>query len=47
MNVVKDVCSNCGKADKECAEFNLAFFLKYRVCQSCVSRAFRSFKKNY
>lgn len=46
MKVVKDVCSNCGKQNAECVEMKLLWIMKYRVCQSCVSKAFRSFSKD-
>lgn len=46
MSVSKDVCSNCGKVNAECAEFKLLWIFKYKVCQSCISKAFRSFKKD-
>lgn len=45
MKVSKDVCSNCGKQNAECVELKLLWVLKYKLCQSCVSKAFRSFKK--
>lgn len=46
MKVKKDVCSHCGKVNTECAEFKLLWVLKYKVCQTCVSKAFRSFNKD-
>lgn len=45
MKVSKDVCSHCGKQNAECVEFKLLWILKYKVCQSCISKAFRSFSK--
>ena len=45
MVIEKDVCSNCGKVNAECAKFSLLWFFKYSVCQACISKAFRSFSK--
>lgn len=45
MKVSKDVCGNCGKQNSECVEFRFLWIFKYRVCQSCISKAFRSFIK--
>ena len=40
-------CNNCGKDNKEVAVFHKKilglFKVKVQVCQSCVSKAFRSF----
>lgn len=42
-------CDHCGKANKECAVFNKkilwVFSVDVVICQSCISKAFRSFKK--
>ena len=38
-------CCNCGKKNAECAKFKLLWLFEYKVCQSCVSKAFRSFVK--
>ena len=43
------VCDKCGKENTECAEFTKKVFglfkVKMNVCQSCLSKAFRLFKK--
>jgi hypothetical protein len=46
MRVTKDVCGHCGKVNAECVEFKLLWVLKYRVCQKCISTAFRLFSKD-
>lgn len=42
-------CSHCGKGNSECAVFEKKvlwiFTVEVPICQSCVSKAFRSFKK--
>jgi hypothetical protein len=45
MKVSKDVCSNCGDVNNECVELRLLWVFKYKLCQRCVSKAFRSFVK--
>jgi 3-methyladenine DNA glycosylase AlkC len=45
LKVSKDVCSNCGDVNNECVELRLLWVFKYKLCQRCVSKAFRSFVK--
>jgi hypothetical protein len=49
MKVENKNCSHCGKANNECAVFEkkvlLVFTVEVPICQSCVSKAFRSFVK--
>ena len=46
MIVVEGKCFNCSTTNKECVELNLLFIVKYKLCQSCVSKSFRSFSKD-
>lgn len=46
MEVVKDVCGNCGAVNAECLKLKgVIWFTSYKLCQSCVSKGFRSFSK--
>lgn len=44
MEVTEGTCCHCGNTNKERVGFKLWVF-KYHVCQSCISKAFRSFTK--
>lgn len=49
MKVKNGNCDHCGKANKECAVFTKRVWFVFKtdvvICQSCVSKAFRSFRK--
>lgn len=49
MKIKKSECAHCGLVNDECAVFEKkllwVFTVEVPVCQSCVSKAFRSFKK--
>lgn len=38
-------CCNCGEHNTEYAKFKLFWVFSYKVCQKCVSKAFRGFTK--
>ena len=50
LRIVEATCDECGKQNSECAIFKHKVFVFFKletaVCQSCVSKIFRSFKKN-
>ena len=46
METTKDVCDNCGDINAECVVLKgIIWFTSYKLCQSCVSKSFRSFVK--
>ena len=48
--VENKVCDNCGKKNTELVQFNKKVFRFFNcntyVCQSCISKTFRSFNKD-
>lgn len=46
MKVSKDVCNHCCAQNEECVELKGFLWFSYRLCQSCVSKSFRSFSKD-
>lgn len=42
-------CANCGKVNTECVGFKKTTMFIFKseqyICQTCISKAFRSFKK--
>lgn len=50
LKVIKSVCDNCKKENLECVVYTskICFFFtkEVKICQSCVSKGFRSFRKD-
>ena len=45
MRIVSGKCNVCKKSNAECASYKVFKIFNFKVCQSCISKAFRGFKK--